>query len=130
MQYFTKKDVDDLSMSGAYNLNGNGTTSWYDTTPGVECFVGDKAIKIDRATKTVISESGRVSYTDTKGGRGKRGGGGGEAGGYSCHAWPWSNNHTVDPCIDAMPGRSTLGYHGPGRRCLQGDIHHRPTNKK
>lgn len=63
MQYFTKKDVDDLSMSGAYNSNGNGTTSWYDTTPGVECFVGDKAIKIDREAKTVISESGRVRYT-------------------------------------------------------------------
>lgn len=59
-QYFTKKDVDDLSMSGAYNTNGNGTTAWYDTTPGVECFVGDKALKIDREAKTVISESGRV----------------------------------------------------------------------
>lgn len=59
-QYFTKKDVDDLSMSGAYNLNGNGTTEWYDTTPGVEVFVGDKAIKIDRDAKTVVSQSGRV----------------------------------------------------------------------
>lgn len=47
-------------MSGAYNANGNGTTSWYDTTPGVECFVGDKALKIDRENKKVISEAGRV----------------------------------------------------------------------
>lgn len=66
-------------MSGAYNPNGNGTTSWYDTTPGVECFVGDKAIKIDREAKTVISESGRVSTNKgirgvvvTMGGRGER----------------------------------------------------------
>lgn len=60
LQYFTKKDPDDLSMSGAYNDNGNGTTSWYDVTPGVECYVGDKALKIDREAKTVVSEAGRV----------------------------------------------------------------------
>lgn len=65
-QYFTNKDVDNLSMSGAYNLNGNGTTSWYDTTPGVECYVGDRALKIDRETKTVISEAGRVSHLTRK----------------------------------------------------------------
>lgn len=59
-QYFTNKDVDDLSMSGAYNTNGNGTTAWYDTTPGVEVYVGDKALKIDRASKTVYSEQGKV----------------------------------------------------------------------
>lgn len=58
-EYFTKKDLDDLSMSGPYNTNGNGTTSWYDTTPGVEVYVGDKAMKIDRSTKTIISEQGK-----------------------------------------------------------------------
>lgn len=60
-QYFTNKDPDNLSMSGSYNENGDGLTEWYKTTPGVECYVGDKALKIDRDAKTVISESGRVS---------------------------------------------------------------------
>lgn len=47
-------------MSGAYNSNGNGTTAWYDNTPGVQVYVGDKALKIDRESKTVISEGGKV----------------------------------------------------------------------
>lgn len=47
-------------MSGSYNEGGDGLTEWYKTTPGVECYVGDKALKIDRDTKTVISESGKV----------------------------------------------------------------------
>lgn len=59
-QYFTNKDPDNLSMSGSYNDNGDGLTEWYQSTPGVECYVGDKALKIDREAKTVISESGRV----------------------------------------------------------------------
>ncbi|CAM9706285.1 unnamed protein product [Ascophyllum nodosum] len=63
-EYFLNKDVDDLSMSGAYNTNGNGTTAWYDNTPGVECLVGDKAVKIDRETKTVISEAGKAIKYD------------------------------------------------------------------
>ncbi|CAM9398686.1 unnamed protein product [Pylaiella littoralis] len=58
-EYFTNKDPDNLSMSGSYNENGDGLTEWYKTTPGVECYVGDKALKIDRDAKTVISESGR-----------------------------------------------------------------------
>lgn len=61
VQYFTNKDPDSLSMSGSYNDNGDGLTEWYQSTPGVECYVGDKALKIDREAKTVISESGRVS---------------------------------------------------------------------
>lgn len=60
LQYFTNKDPDNLSMSGSYNNNGDGLTEWYQSTPGVECYVGDKALKIDREAKTVISESGRV----------------------------------------------------------------------
>ncbi|CAN0126905.1 unnamed protein product, partial [Ectocarpus fasciculatus] len=58
-EYFTNKDPDNLSMSGNYNDNGDGLTEWYQSTPGVECYVGDKALKIDREAKTVISESGR-----------------------------------------------------------------------
>eukprot|EP00752_Nemacystus_decipiens_P006641 g5971.t1 len=58
-EYFTNKDPDNLSMSGSYNENGDGLTEWYQSTPGVECYVGDKALKIDREAKTVISESGR-----------------------------------------------------------------------
>ncbi|CAM9947775.1 unnamed protein product, partial [Choristocarpus tenellus] len=62
-EYFTKKDVDDLSMSGSYNTNGDGSTEWYDTTEGVEVHVGDKALKIDREAKVVLSEKGReVKY--------------------------------------------------------------------
>ena len=64
LQYFTNKDPDNLSMSGSYNDNGDGLTEWYQSTPGVECYVGDKALKIDREAKTVISESGKVrKYT-------------------------------------------------------------------
>lgn len=59
-KYFTNKDPDNLSMSGNYNDNGDGLTEWYQSTPGVECYVGDKALKIDREAKTVISGSGRV----------------------------------------------------------------------
>ncbi|CAM9743104.1 unnamed protein product [Discosporangium mesarthrocarpum] len=58
-EYFTNKDVDNLSMSGDYNTNGDGSTEWYDSTAGLEVFVGDKALNIDREAKIVKSQEGR-----------------------------------------------------------------------
>jgi hypothetical protein len=60
MQYFAKRDFDDLSLAGEYNEKG--TTAWYDDTENVEIFVGDKAVSIDRNNKIVVSEQGRVSF--------------------------------------------------------------------
>lgn len=56
-EYFLKRDVDDLSMAGAYGKNG--ATEWYDKTDNIEVFVGDKATAIDKEAKVVTSEQGR-----------------------------------------------------------------------
>jgi hypothetical protein len=62
VQYFAKRDFDDLSLAGEYNEKG--TTAWYDNTENVEIFVGDKAVSIDRDNKIVVSEQGRVSVNN------------------------------------------------------------------
>ena len=45
------------------------------------------------------------------------GGGGGRAGGWrECsHVMHGRSRMTIDPCIPAMPGRTTSDFHGPGR---------------
>ena len=46
--------------------------------------------------------------------------GGGRGGGVlDIHAWPYGRSRrTIDPRIPTMPGRSTSGFHQPGRHCL------------
>ena len=42
-----------------------------------------------------------------------------EGGGGGCTQFVHGRSRmTIDPRISAMPGRSTSGFHGPGRRCL------------
>ena len=39
-------------------------------------------------------------------------------GGGSTHAMHGRSRMTIDPCIATSPGRSSLGFHRPGKRCL------------
>ncbi|CAM9426633.1 unnamed protein product [Chrysoparadoxa australica] len=55
-EYFEKRDVDDLSLSGEYE--GDGATAWY-KEKDIGLYIGDKATKIDTEAKTVTSEQGR-----------------------------------------------------------------------
>ena len=52
--------MDDLSLAGPYNADG-GSTAWYDETDSLEVLIGDKATNIDKESKTILSESGKVS---------------------------------------------------------------------
>mmetsp|Transcript_21805 Transcript_21805/g.64288 ORF Transcript_21805/g.64288 Transcript_21805/m.64288 type:complete len:1143 (-) Transcript_21805:240-3668(-) len=54
--YFETLDPSDLSMTSEFD--DGGRTSWYDEND-VELYVGDKAVSIDTASKTVTGESGR-----------------------------------------------------------------------
>ena len=57
LQYFSNRDLNDLSLCGQYQDNGKGT--WFDEND-VEIHVGDKAIAIDKSAKIVESALGKV----------------------------------------------------------------------
>jgi len=60
-EYFSNRDLNDLSLCGQYQDNGKGT--WFDEND-VEIHVGDKAITIDKSAKIVESALGKRQAFD------------------------------------------------------------------
>jgi len=60
-EYFTNRDLDNLSLVGEYQEDGKGT--WFEEN-GVDVYLGDKAVELDTSKKVIRSALGREEPYD------------------------------------------------------------------